>query len=86
MDFNHPSNAQPAPVAGPAPVGEPAPVAKPAPVSERTLRTIVEDGFFGALGTLADARAACAELLFARSIIEAQTLQIAKLHSKATKR
>jgi len=43
-----------------------------APVSDRTLRGIVEQGFFGAPGSLADARAACAELMFAREIIKAR--------------
>jgi hypothetical protein len=51
------------------------------PVSDRTLRSIVEQGFFGAPGSLADARAACAELLFAREIIKAQTSRIAQLDS-----
>ena len=51
------------------------------PVSDRTLRSIVEHGFFGAPGSLADARAACAELLFAREIIRAQTSRIAQLDS-----
>jgi hypothetical protein len=51
-----------------------------APVSEQILRGIVEQGFFGAPGSLADARAACAELIFARTVIEAQTARIAQLH------
>lgn len=51
-----------------------------APVSDRTLRNIVEQGFFGAPGTLAHARAACAELIFAREIIKAQTTRISQLH------
>jgi hypothetical protein len=50
-----------------------------APVSDQTLRGIVEQGFFGAPGSLADARAACAELMFAREIIKAQTTRIAQL-------
>jgi hypothetical protein len=50
-----------------------------AAVSDQTLRSIVEQGFFGALGSLADARSACAELLFARELIKAQTLRIAQL-------
>jgi hypothetical protein len=49
------------------------------PVSDRTLRSIVEQGFFGAPGSLAAARAACAELMFAREIIKAQTSRIAQL-------
>lgn len=49
------------------------------PVSEVTLRDIVEQGFFGAPGSLAEARAACAELIFARELIKAQTLRIAQL-------
>jgi hypothetical protein len=52
-------------------------------VSDRTLRDIVEQGFFGAPGTLADARSACAELLFARALIAAQTAKIAQLVSGA---
>lgn len=48
-------------------------------VSDRSLRCIVEQGFFGAPGTLAEARSACAELLFARAMIEAQTVKIAEL-------
>lgn len=51
------------------------------PVSDRTLRGIVEQGFFGTPGSLADARAACAELIFAREIIKAQTTRIAQLDS-----
>ena len=54
-----------------------------APVSDRVLRGIVEQGFFGAPGSLADARAACAELIFAREIIKAQTTRIAQLDSGA---
>jgi hypothetical protein len=48
-------------------------------VNDRTLRDIVEQGFFGAPGSLADARSACAELLFARALIAAQTARIAQL-------
>ena len=51
----------------------------PAAVSDETLQCIVEQGFFGAPGTLAHARSACAELLFARAIIQAQTLRIGEL-------
>jgi len=51
-----------------------------APVSDSTLRSIVEQGFFGSPGSLAYARAACAELIFAREIIRAQTVRIAQLH------
>jgi hypothetical protein len=54
---------------------------KPAAVSDRTLRSIVEQGFFGGPGSLADARSACAELIFARAIIEAQTAKIVQLSS-----
>ena len=54
-----------------------------APISDRVLRAIVEQGFFGARGSLADARAACAELIFARALIEAQTARIAQLDSAA---
>ena len=48
-------------------------------VSDTVLRSIAEQGFFGAPGSLADARSACAELLFARAIIEAQTAKIQQL-------
>jgi hypothetical protein len=54
-------------------------------VSDRILRNIVEQGFFGAPGTLADARSACAELIFARELIQAQTARIAELDSAAAK-
>ena len=53
------------------------------PVSDRSLRSIVEQGFFGSPGTLADARAACAELLFARELIKAQTSRITQLNLAA---
>jgi hypothetical protein len=49
------------------------------PVSDATLHRIVEQGFFGALGTLADARSACAELIFAREVIKAQTMRLLQL-------
>lgn len=49
------------------------------PVSDRTLRGIVEQGFFGSPGSLAHARAACAELIFAREVIKAQTERLAQL-------
>jgi hypothetical protein len=49
------------------------------PISDRTLRAIVEQGFFGAPGSLANARSACAELIFAREIIRAQTTRLAQL-------
>jgi hypothetical protein len=52
-----------------------------AAVSDRTLRSIVEQGFFGGPGSLAYARSACAELIFARAIIEAQTAKIEQLSS-----
>lgn len=54
-----------------------------APVSDVTLRDIVEQGFFGVPGSLAEARAACAELIFARELIKAQTLRIAQLDPSA---
>jgi hypothetical protein len=56
-----------------------------AAVSDRTLRTIVEQGFFGGPGSLAHARSACAELIFARAMIEAQTARITQLNSAACK-
>jgi hypothetical protein len=57
----------------------------PVSVSDRTLRGIVEQGFFAVPGSLADARSACAELIFARALIEAQTARIAQLVSAAGK-
>ena len=60
-------------------------VHKPAAVSDRSLRNIVEQGFFASLGSLADARSACAELIFARAMIAAQTAKIAQLDSAALK-
>jgi hypothetical protein len=53
----------------------------PAAVSDRTLRGIVEQGFFGGPGSLAYARSACAELIFARAVIQAQTAKIVQLSS-----
>jgi hypothetical protein len=47
-------------------------------VSEHTLRGIVDHGFFTGPGSLAAARSACAELIFARAIIAAQTAKIAQ--------
>ncbi len=52
------------------------PVAALPAVSDLTLRHIAENGFFGSGGSLAAARAACAELLFARSVIAAQTAKL----------
>jgi hypothetical protein len=57
----------------------------PVSVSDQVLRSISEQGFFGAPGSLADARSACAELLFARALIEAQTARIVQLDSAAQK-
>jgi hypothetical protein len=57
----------------------------PVSVSDRILRDIVEQGFFSAPGSLADARSACAELIFARALIEAQTARIVQLVSAAGK-
>ncbi len=54
-------------------------LAPPAAVSDDQLRLIAEQGFFGCAHTLADARSACAELIFARSVIEAQTAKIKEL-------
>jgi hypothetical protein len=54
-----------------------------AAVSDRTLRSIVEQGFFAGPGSLADARSACAELIFARAMIEAQTAKIMQLDAAA---
>lgn len=45
-------------------------------VGDDVLRSIAEQGFFGNAHSLADARSACAELIFARSVIEAQTARI----------
>lgn len=55
----------------------------PVSVSDQVLRNIVEQGFFGAPGCLAAARLACAELIFARALIEAQTARIAQLAVKS---
>jgi hypothetical protein len=55
----------------------------PGTVSDQDLRNIVEQGFFWAPGYLAAARAACAELIFARALIDAQTARIAQLDSSA---
>ena len=49
------------------------------PVSDQTLRSIAEAGLFTTPGSLGDARSACAELLFAREIIKAQTARIGQL-------
>jgi hypothetical protein len=57
----------------------------PVTVSDSVLRNISEQGFFGAPGSLADARSACAELIFARALIEAQTARIVQLDSAAQK-
>ena len=57
----------------------------PVSVSDQVLRNISEHGFFGAPGSLADARSACAELIFARALIEAQTARIVQLDSAAAK-
>ena len=54
-------------------------------VSDCTLRSIVEEGFFSHPSSLADARSACAELILARAMIEAQTAKIAQLDSVALK-
>jgi hypothetical protein len=54
-----------------------------APISDRILRGIVEQGYFGTAGSLADARSACAELIFARALIEAQTARIAQLVARS---
>lgn len=59
--------------------------AQPVAVSEGVLRTIVEQGFFGGPGSLAHARSACAELIFARAMIKAQTAKIAQLDAIALK-
>jgi hypothetical protein len=53
------------------------------PVSDAALHSIVEQGFFGALGSLADARSACAELIFAREVIKAQTTRLLQLDSES---
>lgn len=54
----------------------------PGPVSNRQLGSIAEYGFFLTPGSLAAARAACAELVFARAMIEAQTATIEALHAR----
>jgi hypothetical protein len=63
-------------------LNDPQTVRKAAAVSDQTLRSIVEDGFFGGSGTLADARSACAEMICARAVIEPQTTKIAQLGSE----
>ncbi len=55
----------------------------PAAVSDRALRSIVDHGFFAGPGSLTDARSACAELIFARAMIAAQTAKIAQLNAAA---
>lgn len=55
----------------------------PESVSDQVLRNIAEQGFFGAPGSLAAARLACEELIFARALIAAQTARIAQLDSAA---
>jgi hypothetical protein len=55
------------------------PCDKPSTVSNQVLLTIAEHGFFGRSGCLAEARSACSELVFARSLIAAQTARIAEL-------
>jgi hypothetical protein len=54
----------------------------PMAVSDKALRDIADQGFFGRPGCLADARSACSELIFARTVIEAQTAKIAELSSR----
>jgi hypothetical protein len=55
---------------------------QPGPVSDGQLGSIAEQGFFLTPGSLAAARAACAELVFARAMIEAQTATIEALHAR----
>jgi hypothetical protein len=55
--------------------------AHPAAVSDQVLRSIAEQGFFGSTGSLAAARSACAELIFARAMIQAQTARLVQLGS-----
>ena len=62
---------------------DPNTVNNPAALSDQTLRSIVDQGFFAAPGSLAKARSACAELIFARAMIKAQTAKIAQLDSAA---
>jgi hypothetical protein len=57
-------------------MNQPTGVSKCTAVSDEVLRSIAEQGFFGTTGSLAEARSACAELIFARAIIQAQTAQI----------
>ncbi|MEA3151228.1 MAG: hypothetical protein QOD56_2167 [Gammaproteobacteria bacterium] len=68
MDGNQPSGVIKSTVSDPS-----------AAVSDEVLRSIAEEGFFASTGSLAEARAACAELIFARAIIQAQTAQIMQL-------
>jgi hypothetical protein len=54
----------------------------PMALSDKALRDIADQGFFGRPGCLADARSACSELIFARAVIEAQTAKIDELNSR----
>ncbi len=56
---------------------------EPAALTDRALRSIVDQGFFAGPGSLAVARSACAELIFARAMIAAQTAKIAELDAAA---
>ena len=52
------------------------------PMSDQALGTIADQGFFVTPGSLAAARSACAELIFARAMIEAQTATIEALNNR----
>lgn len=52
------------------------------PMSDQLLGTIAEQGFFVTPGSLAAARSACAELIFARALIDAQTAAIDALNAR----
>lgn len=52
------------------------------PMSDQVLGSIAEQGFFLAPGSLAAARSACAELIFARALIDAQTATIDALNAR----
>ncbi len=51
-------------------------------MSDQALDTIAELGFFVTPGSLAAARSACAELIFARAMIDAQTATIEALNAR----
>ena len=55
---------------------------RPGSVSDQVLGAIAELGFFLTPNSLAAARSACAELIFARAMIDAQTAAIEALNAR----